>query len=146
MDAMRLTRLPCFQHLNWRPDRGELRRFAVAMLVGFGVLGLLAAGRAWHVGPPSLSLWASGAGLAAGALTPGIGRWVYLLVYLPASLVGYVVSHLVLTLIFFLVFAPLGLLLRALGYDLLQQQRARTASSWRTPPAPRATDSYYHQF
>lgn len=145
--AMQLTQLPCFQHLNWRPDRAELRRFAVAMFVGFGVLGLLAALRAWNVTQASVVLWTLGVALAAGARLPGLGRGVYLLIYVPASLVGYVVSHLVLTLMFFLVFAPLGLVLRALGYDLLQQRRTRGATNWRTTHRSRpTTESYYHQF
>ena len=31
---------PPFQHVSWDPDRAELRRFAAAMLLGFGVIGL----------------------------------------------------------------------------------------------------------
>jgi hypothetical protein len=143
---MKFTRLPFFQHLNWRPDRAELRRFAAAMLIGFAVLGMLAAWRAGGLGASAWTLWLVGLALAAGAVVPGLGRFVYLLVYLPTSVIGYVVSHIVLTLIFFLVFTPLGLLLRLLGYDLLQLRARRGQSNWQRRGAAKQTDSYYHQF
>jgi hypothetical protein len=141
-----MKQLPCFQHVNWRPDRRELGRFALAMLVGFGVLGLLAALRAWSVGATSITLWLVGAALAVGALVPGLGRWVYLLVYVPTSVLGYVVSHVVLTLLFYLVFTPLGGLLRLLGYDLLQLRATRGRSNWQPTRSTRQADRYYHPF
>ena len=141
---MRFTQLPCFQHVNWRPDRAELRRFAVAMLIGFAALGLLTAWRAGGFSASALTLWLSGLALAAGALLPGLGRLVYLLVYLPTSVIGYVVSNVVLTLIFYLVFTPLGWLLRLTGYDLLQLKG--TQSNWRRRGDVKQPDSYYHQF
>jgi hypothetical protein len=143
---MQFTKLPCFQHLNWHPERTELRQFAWAMLVGFALLGLLAAARAWSFGSATWLLWLAGAALAGGALVPGLGRYVYLFVYVPVSMLGYVVSHLVLTLIFFLVFAPLGALLNLLGYDLLQRRQPRGQSNWRALAPQRSNERYYHQF
>ena len=143
---MKLTQLRFFQHINWRPDRAELRRFAVAMLIGFAVLGMLATWRAGGFGANVLALWLIGLVLAAGACLPGLGRFVYLLVYLPTSVIGYVVSNIVLTLIFFFVFTPLGLLLRLLGYDLLQLNAKRVQSNWQGRGEVKQADSYYHQF
>jgi hypothetical protein len=143
---MKFTQLPFFQHLNWRPDRAELRRFAVAMLIGFAVLGMLAAWRAGGLGRNALALWLIGVALAVGALVPGLGRFVYLLVYLPTSIIGYVVSSIVLTLIFYFVFTPLGLLLKLLGHDLLQLNAKRAQSNWRQRGDEKHADRYYHQF
>ena len=143
---MKFTQLPFFQHINWRPDRAELRRFAVAMLIGFAGLGMLAAWRASGFGKGTLALWLIGLALAAGACVPGLGRFVYLLVYLPTSVIGYVVSSVVLTLIFYFVFTPLGLLLRLLGYDLLQLHAQRAQSNWCRRSDVKQADSYYHQF
>jgi hypothetical protein len=143
---MKFTRLPFFQHVNWRPDRAELRRFAAAMVIGFAVLGLLAAWRAGGFGQAAFTLWAAGVALALGALVPGLGRFFYLLVYVPTSVIGFVVSNVILTLIFYLVFTPLGLLLKLLGKDLLGLRPGGAAGNWRRLGGAKNSDRYYHQF
>jgi hypothetical protein len=143
---MKFTELPFFQHVNWRPNRAELRSFAIAMLIGFAVLGLLAAWRTGGFGTSTKVLWAIGLALAAGGLVPGLGRYVYLLVYIPTSIIGYVISNVLLTLIFYLVFTPLGMLLKVMGYDLLQLNTKREQGNWRRLDGPKDSDRYYHQF
>jgi hypothetical protein len=142
---MRIQDLPPFQHVRWRPDREELRKFSLSMLIGFAVLGLLAAWRHHGFGTTTYALWTAGLLLAAGGQVPGLGRLVYLLVYLPTSLIGYVVSHVILFLIFWLLFVPLGLLLRLAGKDLLRLRRAAAPAWIQRPPHPHA-DRYYRQF
>lgn len=143
---MRIAQLRPFQHLEWHPGRGELRRFAVGMLVGFALVGALAAVRRHGVGTASLVFWGLGVALALGALVPGLGRAVYLAVYLPTSVVGFVVSHIVLTLIFFLVFTPLAVTLRLMGHDLLRLRPGRQGAQWLPRSGDRSRDSYYRQF
>jgi hypothetical protein len=143
---MRLRELRPFQHVRWEPNDDELRRFAVSMVVGFGILGLVAAWRHHGYGPSTWALWGAGLGLAAGALVPGVGRAVYLGVYLPTSLVGFVVSHVLLLLIFSFLFTPLALLLRLLGKDLLALRVPGGRSLWTDRPPPREADSYYRQY
>lgn len=143
---MKIATLPFFQHVKWRPDRGELRRFALAMLIGFGLLGLLAAWRANEVGTGSLVLWIVGLSLAVLALVPGLGRVTYLAVYLPTSIVGYVVSHVILTAMFFLVITPLGILLRLMGKDFLRERRPQQKTAWLPVTEEKSEDRYYHQF
>lgn len=143
---MKLTALPFFQHVNWRPDARELRRFAVAMLIGFAVLGLLAAWRAGGLGTVSLVLWAIGVTLAAAAFVPGLGRVAYLTVYLPTSIIGYVVSHIILALMFFVVITPLGIILRLMGKDLLRQRPRQNKTHWTPVKGVKSEDGYYHQF
>ena len=135
--------LPFFQHVKWNPDATELRRFAVAMLIGFAVLGLLAAWRAGGISTGAIVLWSTGVVLAVAAVVPKLGRLAYLAVYLPTSIIGYVVSTVILTLMFFLVITPLGILLRLLGQDLLQQQRQKR---WTPVTRVKTEDSYYRQF
>jgi hypothetical protein len=117
------------------------------MLGGFAVLGGLAAWRAGQVGPTALTFWGAGVLLAATAILPAIGRLAYLAVYIPSSLIGYVVSHAVLALTFYLVFLPIGLALRVLGKDLLRlQQPRRTNTMWSPHVADRDAASYLRQF
>jgi hypothetical protein len=141
-----MRQIPAFQHVQWNPDRAELRRFAVSMAAGFLLLGLLAAWRRHHLGTATWVLWTLGALLAAGALTPGAGRAFYLAVYLPTSLVGYAVSHVLLTAIFFGVVTPLALLLRLLGKDPLHLRPGATWSHWTEHSPPRGKEGYYRQF
>src|SRR5439155_2478254 len=129
-NRMKVRQLACFQHVKWDPDRHELRRFAGSMLVGFAVIGLVRALLRHHIEMSTLILWSLGVVLAVGAVLPRLGRATYLTVYLPTSLTGYGVSQTILTLLFFLVFAPLGLVLRLLGKDLLGLHGRGLQSNW----------------
>lgn len=143
---MNVTALPFFQHVKWRPDAAELRRFAIAMLVGFTLLGLLSAWRARGIGTASIVLWSLGIFLAIAAFVPGLGRVAYLAVYLPTSIIGYVVSNVLLTLMFFFVITPLAIILRLMGKDLLQQRRPKQKPEWMAVKGVKNEDSYYRQF
>jgi hypothetical protein len=116
------------------------------MLIGFSLLGLFAAWRAGGISNGAITLLAVGVFLGTAAFIPGLGRLAYLAVYLPTSILGYVVSHVVLALMFFLVVTPLGFVLRLLGKDPLQQRRQTKASGWSSIEGDKSEDSYYRQF
>lgn len=116
------------------------------MLIGFSVLGLLSAWRARGIGTSSVVLWSAGVFLALAALVPGLGRVVYLGVYLPTSIIGYIVSNVILTLMFFLVITPMGIILRLMGKDPLQERRRKDKTHWNPVKAAKSDDSYYRQF
>jgi hypothetical protein len=127
---MNVKDLPCFQHVQWDPSRTELRKFGRAMLIGFAVIGLIAAWRQGGFGPATFTLWSIGAGLAGAALVPGVGKVAYLAIYVVTGIIGFVISRIILTLIFFLLFTPLGLLLKAMGKDFLHAKRDPAGSEW----------------
>lgn len=143
---MTLTELQCFQRVQWRPDSRELRRFAIAMLVGFFALGLIATWRNSNVSRGALVFWSVGLGLAVAALIPGVGRAAYLLIYVPTSLVGYVISKIILALMFFLVFVPLAIILRSLGKDILRLRPRQNRAIWTRTKQREDPDRYYRQF
>lgn len=116
------------------------------MLIGFAVLGLLSAWRGGGIGTASIVLWSVGVLLAIAAFIPGLGRLAYLAVYLPTSIIGFVVSNVLLALMFFLVITPLGIILKLMGKDLLQQRRQTDASQWTPVKGVKTEDSYYRQF
>jgi hypothetical protein len=140
----RLSGLPALQHVNWDPDARELKRFAVAMLVGFGVIGGVFAIRAGGVTGLTLALWGAGLALAASTLARALGRKSYLAVYVVSGLIGAVVSRVILVLMFLLVFVPLGVLLRLTGKDFLGRKPG--ATMWRKVDGERDAYSYYRQF
>jgi len=135
-------KLACFHYLNWNPARGDLRSFSLAMLIGFALLGLLAAWRQGGVAGLPAGLWTAGAVLAVAGRIRGLGRIAYLAVYIPTSILGHVLSQVILALMFLLVFVPIGLVLRLAGKDLL---RLRAAPAWIRMGQARS-GSYYNQF
>jgi len=143
---VKVAALPFFQHVKWRPDARELRRFAIAMLIGFFVLGALSAWRAKGIGTGSVVLWSIGASLAVAAFVPKLGRIAYLAVYLPTSIIGYVVSNVMLTVMFFLVITPLGIIMKLMGKDVLQQRRPGRTTQWTPVKETKNEESYYRQF
>ena len=143
---MKITTLPFFQHVKWRRDARELRRFAIAMLIGFFVLGVLSAWKVKGIGTGSIVLWSIGVVLAVAAFVPKLGRIAYLAVYLPTSIIGYVVSNVMLTLMFFLVVTPLGIVMKLMGKDVLQQRKPNRKTQWTPVKETRNEDSYYRQF
>lgn len=143
---MSLTELPFFQHVRWRPDSTELRRFAISMFVGFAIMGLVAAWRMGEIGKGTIVLWSIGVALAVGTLLPRLGRAVYLAVYLPTSIIGYITGHVALALIFFLVFTPVGIVMRLFGKDPLQLRLGQDKARWRHLDGVKDADSYYRQF
>jgi hypothetical protein len=143
---MSFRKLPPFHHLKWDPDARELRSFAVSMVVGFAVLGGLAVLRRHGVTAAALGLWAAGLLLAAGAVVPRLGRWVYLAVYIPSSLIGFVVSQVLLTAVFFLLFTPIGLVLKLAGKDPLQLRREPGRTGWFPHPKQPEPKDYYRRY
>jgi len=143
---MSFKQLPYFRRVKWNPDAAELRSFAIAMLIGFAVLGGLSVLRHHEITKISIGLWTTGLILTVAALIRGINRWAYLAVYVPSSFIGHFVSKVVLFVVFFLVFAPLGVLLRLLGKDLLRIRPGKPRAAWSPMNSTRVSSRYYRQF
>ena len=60
--------------------------------------------------------------------------------------VGFVVSHAVLALVYFLALAPIGLTMRLLGHDPLSRKfEPGTKSYWKPRDGKRTAESYFNQ-
>jgi hypothetical protein len=130
--------------INWRPDARELRKFGVAMIVGFGLLALVAW---WRHHPVTAEVLA---GIGAGAGLLGLsGTKAALIVYWPwmsiAFVMGNVISRVLVALFFFLVITPMGLVMRLLGRDKLQRKNKRK-TYWDDLPPPQEKERYERQF
>jgi len=138
--------LPYFRRVKWHPDKGELRSFAIAMLVGFALLGGLSVWRHYGVTRAALGLWGIGICLALAASIPVLDRLAYLAVYLPSSFVGHFISKIVLFFVFSLVFVPIGVLLKLLGKDLLRLRPVKPRAVWASMKPVKGSTRYYRQF
>lgn len=140
--------MPLFA-IDWNPKPRQLRQFAVIA----GLFCLLVVGFFWQsrrAGNPTV-MWTLGTlGVAVGllgALWPETVRYVYVGMMVVTYPIGWVMSHVVLGVIYYGVFTPLGLFFRLIGRDALQRRIDPAAATyWQPrPPAPPAT-RYLRQF
>jgi hypothetical protein len=133
--------------INFRPPTRTLRQFAGLCLVIFGGLACwqwLAHDNALLAGAfLTLSLTLGVVGL----LAPQAVRLVFVGWMVLVFPIGWLVSRLVLGVIFYAVFTPLGLAFRLLGRDALRI-RTRTATDTYWVPRPVVSDPrrYFQQF
>ena len=131
--------------INRNPSRNQLILFGAAWLVFFGVWGYVAATKE----SPALArgLWIlAGAVPLAGIFFPGGLRHVYIGLSYATYPIGFMVSHVVLAIVYYLVFTPIGLIMRLLGYDPLSRRfDAKASSYWKPRPNPKPVASYFRQ-
>jgi hypothetical protein len=142
--------------LNWNPDHRTLRQFGFIALVGFGLLAALAWFErglfAFGLGPARESVAGAFAALAAVSVLFSLvfprGNWpIYAGLSVVALPIGFVLSYLIMGTLFYLIIAPIGLLLRLFGKDPMLRAFDRNASSyWVDARPPRPRESYFRQF
>jgi ABC-type uncharacterized transport system permease subunit len=132
--------------INKNPSKKELAWFGLLCLAFFGVIGLSVLHKA-HAIRPAIIVWAIGAaGVALYYAIPPLRRPIYLGWMYAAYPIGWAVSHIVLAIAFFLVFTPVGLLMRLLGRDPLARQFDPSASTYWTAHDPGThPDRYFRQ-
>jgi len=143
-----------FKEINWHPDGAETRKFGLTVLVGFAVISVLIvlggyAGVEKFSNVPDISTYLLSAGIiifAVSYFAPAVARPLYLIWFFVAACIGIVVSNLILMIFFYLVFAPIGLLMRLSGRDPLKLKKSPGLSNW--DACKRKTDlkRYYRQY
>jgi hypothetical protein len=120
---------------EWRHldvSRPALRRFGRSVgLVLAGIGAVVLWRRDWAMTPLPGALLGVGAALVLlGLAAPVLLRPVYRVWMGLAVVLGYVMTRVLLTLVFFLVVTPIGLLRRALGHDTMRRRRDPAASTY----------------
>jgi hypothetical protein len=143
--------------INWKPDRRQLRWFGVAAVV------LLAAAAVWVLLRRSLAgfeMTSEAAGLVAAALGAAAALCGLLTLAAPAALkplylgltvvgwpIGWLVSNVALALVYYVVLAPIGVVMRVWRPDPLRRRFDREAQSyWVRRPESDESDRYFRQF
>lgn len=133
--------------IPFNPSRAVLRQFAVLWLVIFlalgayqwlamerPLLGLALAGVAVLLGTPGL-LW------------PALLRWIFVMWMVLVFPVGWLISSVMLALLYFLVLTPVALWMRLRGRDLLGRKPApHQPTFWEPKQSPRDPGSYFRQY
>lgn len=111
-----------------KTGRRELRNFGILFFV---VPGLIAALRCWR-GHADWPFFAAPAALflLAGLAAPGVLKPLYKAWMAFAIVLGWVMTRVLLTLTFFLIFTPMGFLTKIMGKDLLDQKWAPDAETY----------------
>jgi hypothetical protein len=104
--------------IDWNPEPRPRRSFGLGMTGS----GLVMAGILWwlldgHTLPMAVAGVFGIGGLLVAALPDPAGTWLYRIFLGPAWLIGNVVSRILVTIVFYLLITPLGLLLRAVRPD-----------------------------
>jgi hypothetical protein len=133
--------------LPLRPTPRVLRQFAWAWLIIFLVLGALQYLRRGHhelgLGLGVMAVLVGGFGLAR----PAAVRWLYVCLTLLAFPIGWLVSQLMLFVLFYLIITPVAILFRSRGRDVLARQPAPERSSfWQPKKMPLDVRSYLRQY
>ena len=133
--------------LRLDPTARELRWFGPLLALFVAVVGSIAR---WQFDAPTLSvvLWSAGGLLAAVYVLVRPSRlliyrgWIY-----ATYPIGWVVSHLVLAAVYYLVVTPIGLAMRLTGRDPLSRRFEREAKTyWTARRRPTDTSRYFRQF
>jgi len=132
--------------IDRNPKLTTLRQFGLLSLAVFGGLGVWK----WYSnGPSALSqaMIAAGALLGvAGVAAPRLLRWVFVGAMFLVFPIGFVVSHVLLGIVYYGIFMPLGLAFRLAGRDRLLLRKPNRDTYWiERPPAPEAS-GYFRQF
>jgi Saxitoxin biosynthesis operon protein SxtJ len=129
-----------------RPSPRTLRQFAGLCLI---VFGLLAGLRVWRgdTGTTTIVLAAFGAIIGViGLIKPEAIRYVYTGWMIAAFPIGWTISRVIVTALFYLVFTPFALVFRLIGRDALRLKRVRHQSYWTDVERASRVESYFSQF
>lgn len=132
-------------HTSQVKPNQDLRKFGLTMAVCFGVIGLIVLLR--HKHDPLVFFLISGiflvlAVFTAKSLGPVQNLWMKF-----GGVLGWINTRIILTIVFYLVLTPIGLIMRLFKPDLLEQKFNDKATYWKTKDSkPLNPQDYERQF
>jgi carbamoyltransferase len=134
--------------LNISPKVGQLRMFGLLWFPLFcGVVGWIV----WRSTGSYVALYAAGgaAGLTIllGLATPKLLKPLFVGLMIISFPIGWVVSHVLMALMYYALITPFGLVMRLLGHDPMNRKLDASAGTYwsKLPPAP-ASEQYFRQY
>lgn len=133
--------------INWQPTRRDLRVFGLGLAVFCAVIAWLCYRSDGQFGIAE-SVLTGLAMLAVGfaVLAPQLLRPVYLGFMVVAFPIGWMMSHVLLAVVFYAVFTPMGLFMRLIGRDPMRRRFDTKAESYWVPrQAEKSSKDYFRQ-
>ncbi|MBI2823417.1 MAG: hypothetical protein HYX69_01860 [Planctomycetia bacterium] len=139
--------------IDWNPPDRQLRQFGWIALVGLPLAGWLASGKPWPADATTVQQTVVGVLAVLGAVCailaiarPRLLRLPFLAAMLVALPIGLVVSEVMLLVIYFVLFVPVGLVFKLLSRDALERRIDKSAKTYWQPKAqPSGPESYFRQ-
>jgi len=136
-----------WSEIQFQPPKKVLRQFAVAWLVFL----LAWAAHLWLArGHEKAALVLGGLAIVVGGLgllRPATVRWIFVACTVVVFPVGWLVSQVVLAVMFYCMLTPLALFFRLRGRDLLRRAPPRErVSYWTAKPLPQDARRYFRQY
>ena len=133
--------------INWNPNRKELRWFGGLLIVFCGVIAwVVSRGRDDLTLPIAIAATGLVVGVT-GLLRPELIRYVYVAWMVAVSPIAFVVSNLIVAVVFYLVVTPIGLAMKFARRDVLKLELRRDADShWVKKKMPKDARRYFRQY
>jgi hypothetical protein len=134
--------------LNISPKVGQLRMFGLLWFPLFcGVVGWIS----WRSTGSYIALYAAGgaAGLTIllGLVAPKLLKPLFVGLMIVSFPIGWVVSHVLMALMYYALITPFGLVMRAVGYDPMNRKLDPSADTyWRKLPQSPGNTQYFRQY
>lgn len=110
---------------NLKSGREELKKFGITMAAVFLIAGAMLFFRHKQGALPALII--SSIFFAAGFIFPNFLRPVYIIWMRLAFILGWLNTRIILTILFYLVFTPIGAAMRLFGVDLLERNKNKNS-------------------
>jgi hypothetical protein len=132
--------------INKNPSQKELAWFGVLCVGFFALVGASVLHKTHHL-HSAIMVWSLAAmGIFLYFAIPPLRRPIYLAWMYAAYPIGWAMSYVLLTAVFYCVFTPVGLLMRALGRDPLARTFNRSATTYWEPHDPgTSAERYFRQ-
>ncbi len=134
--------------INTDPTRRQLNQFGFIWMGFVAFFGAVAFFK-FHNSSLARGLWVAAVVVPiVGWIFPRFMRWVFLGMSYLAFPIGFVVSHVVLAVVYYLVLTPIGLLTRLFGYDSMKRRFDPGVKSYWVERSAATVDSkrYFRQF
>ena len=133
--------------VNWNPSRTELRVFAGLQLIFFAIVAWMISHRFEGTTLPRVVMIISGIAAVAGLIGPKLLRPVYVIWMAAVLPIGWVVSHVMIAAVFYLMITPFGQIMKLCGRDPMERKFETTAKTyWKTRSQQTDTKRYFRQY
>jgi hypothetical protein len=131
--------------INWTPTKKDMLNFGMVILIGFGIIGALL----YMKGKTNVAIgiWSGATAVfLLAALIPSAANPFYVLWMGFGMVMGFIMSRIVLTLIFYVVLTPVALIFRLMNRDALRKKTRQESTYWVEHPVIEDKSYYEHLF
>jgi hypothetical protein len=140
--------------IDWNPPKKTLRNFGLIGLVAFSAFALMIHFHVWVFAKfhdtPTVRYVLFGLAAYCGAtalVAPMTLKWLYVGMTVASYPIGFVVSYIVVGVMFFLIITPMAFIFRLIGRDGLHRKFEPAASTYWIPRRPpQSVKRYFRQF